>query len=358
MSFHYLQGQEVVCSDHISWDGKQFAPSKLKTILGGYCLPDKKMDCCHGSPSGMTSPLLTESPGGAELTSLRAGFLAKTSVAPEKAKESPGSARGCGVKWQESLAKYDLDTHSWKTHQCLFEEDLPWSSVTLPKWGMLVNGVLSERTMPVDLTSGTGFGYLPTPAACDGSKGPAKKIVKNGKQSSMRNLVTIAVRDPHGVIWPTPATRGYKGANSKPYSERGSGKKGEQLPNAVAHGGTLTRQTFPTPTNSMMTYVDMEQARFSGSDKNRPKYQDVKYPTPASGGRTGGVVGLAGGSGARKKLYVMMGEETGKKMGSGQLNPDWVEWMMNWPIGWTSIKPLSVEKFRAWEQLSRIGAAD
>ena len=37
--------------------------------------------------------------------------------------------------------------------------------------------------------------------------------------------------------WPSPASRDYRHPNAKPYSERGGGTKGEQLPNAV--GGAL-----------------------------------------------------------------------------------------------------------------------
>ncbi len=33
----------------------------------------------------------------------------------------------------------------------------------------------------------------------------------------------------------------------------------------------------------------------------------------------------------------------------GQLNPDWVEWLMGWPISWTSLEPMSMETFRKWE---------
>ena len=33
---------------------------------------------------------------------------------------------------------------------------------------------------------------------------------------------------------------------------------------------------------------------------------------------------------------------------SYQLNPDWTEWLMGWPIGWTSLKPLSKEEFIRW----------
>ena len=28
----------------------------------------------------------------------------------------------------------------------------------------------------------------------------------------------------------------------------------------------------------------------------------------------------------------------------GKLNPDWVEWLMGWPIGWTELKPLETVK--------------
>lgn len=32
----------------------------------------------------------------------------------------------------------------------------------------------------------------------------------------------------------------------------------------------------------------------------------------------------------------------------GQLNPNWVEWLMGFPIGWTALKPLGMRKFRLW----------
>ena len=32
----------------------------------------------------------------------------------------------------------------------------------------------------------------------------------------------------------------------------------------------------------------------------------------------------------------------------GSLNPLWVEWLMGWPIGWTDLRPLGMDKFRQW----------
>ncbi len=34
----------------------------------------------------------------------------------------------------------------------------------------------------------------------------------------------------------------------------------------------------------------------------------------------------------------------------GQLNPTWVEWLMGWPLGWSELKPLEMDKFRSWRQ--------
>ena len=34
----------------------------------------------------------------------------------------------------------------------------------------------------------------------------------------------------------------------------------------------------------------------------------------------------------------------------GRLNPDWVEWLMGWPLGWTDLKPLATAKYHSWLQ--------
>jgi len=37
---------------------------------------------------------------------------------------------------------------------------------------------------------------------------------------------------------------------------------------------------------------------------------------------------------------VNLVEEMQRREQKGQLNPDWVEWLMGWPIGWTSLEPM------------------
>lgn len=127
---------------------------------------------------------------------------------------------------KSSPSSYSLKMSLQSPHAAAFE-----SLEKLPKWGMTVDGVLyplealerytyakggSYLPTPCAQEAGRTYeqhmemkrkmgrntcsslsalvGMLPTPQACDGTKGPAKEYIPNGKQSSMRNLVTYAAR--------------------------------------------------------------------------------------------------------------------------------------------------------------------
>jgi len=76
----------------------------------------------------------------------------------------------------------------------------------------------------------------------------------------------------------------------------------------------------------------------------------VSFPTPVASGK------LNGGTRDFEKLQAMaddgeISEEERRSMSAGnggQLNPDWVEWLMGWPIGWTDLEPLPMESFIDW----------
>lgn len=67
----------------------------------------------------------------------------------------------------------------------------------------------------------------------------------------------------------------------------------------------------------------------------------------------------------RSEAWAMIGSDPFKKQGiiparlskdkaqrsGGQLNPEWIEWLMGWPIGWTDLEPLEMGKFREWQLL-------
>ncbi len=50
--------------------------------------------------------------------------------------------------------------------------------------------------------------------------------------------------------------------------------------------------------------------------------------------------------GHRSNLETVIGERD--NIEKGQLNPDWVEWLMGWPIFWTSLEPIKELTWLDW----------
>lgn len=101
----------------------------------------------------------------------------------------------------------------------------------------------------------------------------------------------------------------------------------------------------PTPSASMVTMQDFVQAKFHSS--KRPRYAEAMLPTPTKqdGENNGGASQYERNT---PPLNAVCGPKNGLK-----LQPAFVEWMMGWPIGFTDLKPLEMDRFRsAWLQPS------
>jgi hypothetical protein len=104
--------------------------------------------------------------------------------------------------FSESSVRFCLHSSSWKTHLFLFEEDLPESSVTLPAWGMLVDGVCWELGVSDLIPAEIESGLLPTCLASDG-KGGAKAPDRR-KCGRLRNEWKHVVAREFGLTYPHP----------------------------------------------------------------------------------------------------------------------------------------------------------
>ena len=71
----------------------------------------------------------------------------------------------CGEKCHGLLARFDQDTHSWRTVQCSLIGDLNESLQTLPAWGMTVGGECFELQPLEHRITEPGFTWLLTPTA-------------------------------------------------------------------------------------------------------------------------------------------------------------------------------------------------
>ena len=249
-------------------DGEQSVQSNGNPTQLAYCAPDKMTAFSRLSRFGMTFKPLTENRGKELLTLYLAGFHAKTSQSQEMVTDLMESDQECGGKWHGLLAKFDQDTHLWRTVQCSLLEDLNESLQTLPQWGMTVGGELYLLPTLVQTTKEEESGLWRTP---DTGAGGTSGLLKEGK-THRSNGQPIQVRLVDQVnnprLWPTPQASDHRdrGNMSNPAIQRRA-EKGKQL-------------------NLSM----------------------VAHPT------------------------------------SGQLNPTWVEWLMGWPLGWTDLKPLEMDK--------------
>lgn len=142
--------------------------SRLNRIAAKSCCKGKGMGFCPGSRYGMMCGHSTAGRGKKSSTSSAVGSRARISVAPgqrDHAMESMVQGADCGLKCEESLARYDRRSSLWKTVRCSRRGGSTVFSGTLPRWGMMHDGELFRVQTPAWITFEKGFGLWPTPEA-------------------------------------------------------------------------------------------------------------------------------------------------------------------------------------------------
>lgn len=320
MSWHFLQGQEAAFWEGTCLDGAPSVLLKSIPMQDRSCLPDKQMAVCPDSRSGMTSQPLTEHPGEGTSTLSQEASRAKTSVQQAREQASQESAAASGVRWRELSARYDRATSGWKTHRCLWTEALQPSSVTLPRWGMMQDGVLWERTMPEHLTGETGSGYWVTPKASEthGERYTAETAIRHWQEGRQ---ICLSQKIKHPMMWPTPATWGFAAEGQI----MGLIRNCQSIEEAQGMAGRFASRVttrWPTPQAS--------EARQGYQDRSRGK------------------------KGSQESLSTIVQGGKAKEVG-GALNPTWVEWLMGWPLGWTSMECMQGLTWAAWQRAYQTG---
>lgn len=186
MSYIYLQEQGEESSAECYSDIPASVLSKSKSIHERCYSNDSETESCRASRSGTTCKPSTGDRGGGKSMSCAGASPARTSPSQTlKDKASTEREVVYGQKWRESYLKYDLDSHLWKTHRNLWEEDLRESQVTLPAWGMLLGGLLLEATPPEAVRTANGSGYS-----------LMRVIASDGKRQAFR--IKSLIRKNHG----------------------------------------------------------------------------------------------------------------------------------------------------------------
>jgi hypothetical protein len=174
MSYTYLleQGEESLAASYS--DIPLSVLSRLNLTQEKCCSKDSETASCQSSQYGMMSARSTEYRGEDQLMFFAEDSLAKTSLRRVKEQELPESVRDYGKSMRELLEKSGLSLSLPKTHLCFALGDLELSSKTWPRWGMTLDGELSELGLSVRHISETECGSwptnLPTPLASDHKK--------------------------------------------------------------------------------------------------------------------------------------------------------------------------------------------
>ena len=272
-------------------DGEQSVLLSGSRTQQAYCAPDKMTAFSRLSRFGMTYKPLTESRGEELLTLFREGFHAKTLAQQEEAQELTESEAGCGEKWRASFTKYDPDSRLWKTHQCSLLGGLEPFLETWPQCGFMRDGECWEQQMLEQTIRGTESG-----------------LSENKK------------------LWPTPCLPGNGGTNGKAKMQK------------------MLAEKWPTPT----AHMSKETNAPSEHNRNTPTLTaQANWPTPRS---CSAMSATLTDKGKRfPNLETVMAHSDKTTIG-GKLNPMWVEWLMGWPLGWTDLKPLEMDKSHCVQQ--------
>ena len=286
-----------ICSD-----GEQSVQSNGKPTQQAYLSQDKMTKYSRLSRFGMTYKPLMENLGEELLTLYLEDFHAKTFQPLEKELESQEKEAQCGDTWHGLLGKYDQNTHLWKTVQCSLLEDLEQSLEIFPRWGMTRNGVCWERPMleldikesesglSQKIPNNLDFFHTPNTTGLDGGSNSRKALQKRQAETPSGN-------------WPTPTC-------ADVYTDKlKSTQQSENSMHSVSLGQAV--RMWPTP-----VCQDSRHAISRHLDPNNKFWKS-------------------------NLGEVVMSMETKT---TGRLNPTWVEWLMGWPLEWTDLKPLEMDK--------------
>jgi hypothetical protein len=317
MSWLFSQALVEAYLGDISSDGEQFVPLNGRNIQQAYCAPDKMTKFSRLSRFGMMFKPLTENLGEELLTLYLEDFHAKISLPLGKEQELQEQEAQCGDTWHGLLARLDLDTFLWKIPQCSLLEDLEQSLETWPNWGTMRNGVCWEQMTWEQTTTENEFGYwlTPTATAISGRSPQAMEYRTKQRESQGHQTVQpgnlaeqvmysgqIPCKDmKNPTYWPTPTCADVYTANLKSTQQKQGSMHSVTLPQAVKMWGT-------------------------------PKAQDSRHASWDRGKSN-------------------LGEQVAGIHNGGHLNPTWTEWLMGWPVGWTDLKPLEMDKFHYVQQL-------
>ena len=178
MSYTYLLEQGEESSAECFSDIPQFVLSRLSLTAEKSYSKDKETESCQSSQYGMMSAHSTEHRGEGWSMLSAGDFHAQTYLPLEPTagimennEDLMEKALDCGLKWKESLKRYNLDLCLLKTPRIFALKDYPESLKDLAAWGMTQGGVCLDVAHSARIIIESECLSLPTPTSHNAKEG-------------------------------------------------------------------------------------------------------------------------------------------------------------------------------------------
>ena len=316
------RAQVAGCWARICLDGLQSDTLSGIAIVSELSLQESETDSCPPPPSSgmfVSSYSPVQLAGTEDLSMwLHAAFPVSRFQSQEVSSELT-TRETCGRQQSSAFASYDQDSQSWRMSQGWLLADISAPSwETWPRAGMTQNGAFYRLPKWERRTNEIDCGLrVPTPRSREAgdyqySRGDHSKPTPT-LSGFVNSFPTPTVHDAGDKTKFTPVM-------TKNGTVRHLNRAGGQSRASLSH----VVKMFPTPKACDATKGDCQSER----RRNSPSLVSavVMYPTPTV-----------------SETWVD-GAPSGSK-----LNPTWVEWLMGWVPGWTSLEPLPIDEFRRWE---------
>ena len=241
----------------------------------------------------------------------------------EKAQTIPDT---CGHTSDNTSRQLDLFGVFSRTSRGTSVSDCKRSSQT---WKQIVTkrrGEYLARLKSAHLIAGSESSYLPTPTATTYGSNQGGAAGRTGKVR--HSLESIAKRN----LWPTPTTQDNPQIGGKD-------KRRTTLGGAV--------RDWPTPAANVRDASPRWTKTRNGKQEPEPNLAAavMTWPTPSARDHKGGYIGgrMRNGKVSLDTLDVAVQHLSNKDQKSGTLNPNWVEWLMGLPTGWTDLGSWATE---------------
>lgn len=206
MSWLYSRALVAAYSEATSSDGARSALSSLSPTPQAFLPQDKMTAFSRPSRFGMTFAPLTDALGKDLLTWFLADSRVRTYQLLAEAKESADQDQDFGLSSLESLARFDLDTSTWRTPQFSLLGDWDLYSEIWPRSGLMRGGECWEQPMLELRTSETGSGLWPTPNVPNGGRSVAHvtEWSESGRTAYHKGKKVQVGLESAVKLWPTP----------------------------------------------------------------------------------------------------------------------------------------------------------